>query len=119
PADHFRLSALHSLMAQILSRMAYSEIALKFNEQAADHAEKLGSPRLFSFTKAQLASMYLTSNRTREAVEQLEEAERVLPQMYAGDREFAEGPINLLRGRMAMLSGNFSDAESDARKNIE
>ena len=119
PSDHYRLSGLHSLISDVLSRLGQSEIAMKFNEQAAEHAEQLGSPRNISFARAQLASMYLTSNRTKEAVEQLEKAERALPEMSAGERDFAEGPINLLRGRVAMLSGNFSDAESDARKNIE
>jgi CHAT domain-containing protein len=119
PSDHYRLSGLHSMISEVLSHLGQSEIAMKFNEQAVEHAEQLGSPRHISFAKAQLASMYLTSNRTQEAVEQLEEAERALPQMSAGDRDLAEGPINLVRGRMAMLSGNFLDAESDARKNIE
>ncbi len=118
PADHYRLSAIHSLIAQILDRMGYSETALKFNEQAAEHAEKLGNPNLISFMKRQLASMYLVGNRTQGAAQQLEGAEGALQQMPKGDRDLAQTSINLIRGRMAMLSGNFSDAEADARKNI-
>jgi CHAT domain-containing protein len=118
PADHYRLSALHSLIAQNLSPMGYSEIALKFNEQAAEHAEKLGNPSLISFMKTQLASMYLMGNRTQEAAQQLEGVERAFKQMSKGDPDLAQLSVNLIRGRMAMLSGNFSDAEEDARKNI-
>jgi len=118
PSDNLRLSGLHQMISRILLPIGYSEMAARFNEQAADYAEKVGNPRLIASMKVQLASLYLANARRREAIEQLKDAERALPKMSAEDRAITGLQLNLIRGRLSILSGNFSEAELELRENI-
>jgi CHAT domain-containing protein len=115
PDDHLRLTELNWLISETLSRMGYSDIASRFNEEAANHAEKLGNHRLIALTKLQLASAYLLNNRTREAADHVEQLQKELPLMSVEDRTPMEPQVNLLRARISILSGNFPVAETELR----
>jgi len=118
PADHLRLSQVHSLISKLLARRGDSEIAARFYEEAVDHAEKSGYPRLSASMKVQLASVYMTTNRMRDAAAQLEQAKQALPYLSPSTRALTELSVNLTHARLGILSGNYAGAEAELRRNI-
>jgi len=119
-ADDVRLSQLHWLISNILYAMGYSEMATYFNEQAMDHAKKVGNPGLIASMSSQLASLYLLSSRNEMAAEQIETSAKSVQHMLSdGDRHVAELSLNLVRARLLLATGDFSSAEKTVRKNID
>jgi CHAT domain-containing protein len=119
PADHFRLSEVDLLVSRDLNWTGQTTLAIHFNEEAAEHAVKLDNPSLIARTKIELASAYLANNRQRDAATQLDEARALLPRMSTADRASTEVPLNVIHARVAILSGDFTGAESELRRNIK
>jgi len=120
PADNVRLCQLHWLISNILYSMGYSEMATHFNEEATDHAEKVGNPGLIASMSSQLASLYLLSSRNEMAAEQIENSAKALEHMLSNDdRHTSELSVNLVRARILLSTGDFSAAEQTLRKTID
>jgi CHAT domain-containing protein len=115
--DHVRLSQLHWLISNILRATGYLEFAVQFNEQASEHAETGGNAGLIASMRSQLASLYLTIGRNREAQEQIAMSARAVQQMpSADDRSHSEFAVNVVRAQVLMAAGDYSTAEQMLRK---
>jgi len=120
PSDHIRLTQLYALISVTLSRMGYSELAAEFHEEASDHAQKAANPDLTASMKIQLASLYLLSNRTIDALAQIKSARAAIEEISSeAARNFRSVSLNLTAARIRIASGDLVRAEEMLRSNTE
>jgi CHAT domain-containing protein len=119
PGDHLHLAEADLIVSRDLNVLGQSSTAIHFAEEAADHSVQLYNPQFIARAKIELASAYLEGHRRHDAAAQLQEAEELLPRMSDADRESTEMPLNVNLARVAILSGNFQEAETRLRRNIK
>lgn len=118
PSDHFRLSQLCFAVSGALSITGVSNIAVHFSEEGVDEAKDLGNPLYLARMRMQLASTYLSVGQERQAIDQIETAETLLPQLHKRERDIADIVDKMFRGRIAILLHDYSRAETEFRDTL-
>lgn len=120
PADHYRLAAADLIVARNLSQFGQTGLAIHFEEEATDHAIKLGNPMLLGYAKLELAKTFLSNgSKTDDARTPLKEARELLPEMPLGDRETTASYLADADAQVLVLSGKPSEAESALRDSLK
>jgi len=119
-ADHIRLAQVYALVSVTLFRMGYSELALEFNEEALDHAQKAANPDLIAAMKIELASHYVLRNQLRDALQEIDSATASIQEITSeAARNLRKVSLNLTAARIRIASGDPDRAEQLLRSNME